>query len=570
MAELWQTLSQVHPEYRYYSDSWRWPFWRDSYEGGRRFHDAGYLIQHPRETSSSWAFSYRKQFAAYRSYGRDVAIDWKSRLFGPGVAFNLQETDPRGPEAEFYRDLWADIDLLNHDGLAFAKKLVEVVFGVGMCGVFVDVTQLPDLNSPIVNLAQAERAGVRPYVRRVEPENILDWDWKPDGSLAWIKFRDRSGLGRTWSEPWGDQSIRAPDMDINWSDPNLTPAYKYRYFIVTDREVIRYSPTGEDRQFREERFDHNLERLPFVRFYWTEQGGCTMFMPPPIEEIYSFAHNIYQKRSGLSEIMQNQMFAILFMVGELAGKGQGQGKEPDKGQNEPFEIGTLRAVGLADGTGFAPFFASPDTNLVAAHLRGIEDDRATIRELARGVGTTRVDDKVRAASGRAHQYETDPLTTLLSGIGDTLEKPFTDLFNLIHLRSRYAKNDFRGWVKFPDELIMRGTLEEAQETNAICETLRLSPKACEITLRKFANSAISKVSTTEEMAEVISEISSGTPQYVESIERAMTGKPENLENQNGNGTGKSDIEPGNEGDGTDRDQEQPGPRLNLARNRAVA
>lgn len=540
MADIRASLQCVHPEYTAFSDTWKWPFWRDSLAGGRQFHDGAYLIQHPREYKSPESYTFRKKFSAYESFGQDVANDWVARMFGPGLDFALCAPTAGADEVEFCSELWEDFDLLGNSAPVLCKDIAYRSLSYGSAGAVIDVTSPGDSPS---TLLEAEEMGIRPYVRVIDPWHVLDWRFDPQGNLEWVKIREAVELPRNWDQPFRGSNL---PQEINPFALNVaTPVVPvtYRYFVI-ERDVIRRFDTVDGKSYTESDFPHKLGEVPFQMFYWNPQRKGEMFQASLLEEIYQFAFLVYQKRSCLAEIMENQGFSILFIAGRLGDLG------------DKIEIGTSRALGVSGGEGFPPFFASPDPELITKHIDSINHDIEAIKRRAKGVGVSRVDDKVREASGRSKLFDIDPLTTLLRMCGDTMEPAFNNLFEMVHYRSIYGSEMYSGRAIFPDSVYLRGVIEEAQETQSIISTLKFSETAVRVALRTFANSILSKAAEPDEMELIYKELEEA-PLNTLMPDQQMNG-PKGMTD------GSTDNNQTGQGSGTGGNPEQPGPRVSLA------
>lgn len=518
--DIRSSLQQVHEDYFEYVPLWE--FWEDSSIGGHRYASGNkYLIEHPREKDEPGAYDYRSRLATYESHGSEIAEDWIARLFGPGLDFSIiSPTVKQARVVQYANAIMGNIDLLNNDIINFCKKVSRVALAMGSCGVAVDVTPGREAN----NLAEAFDVGLRPYCRTIMPQNILDWQFDSEGQLEWVKIRERAILPRRWNDSNGNALLSVTNV--------LTNGVTYRYFIIDKETIRRYEPVTND-QWAETSYVHGLGSVPFQMFYWRTPESGRMFQNSLLEEVYGFDKLIFNMRSGLCDLMFNQMFPIFVMA--LTG--------PQKDAGSEIGLGARRALGAPGGAGFPPFYVSPDSSLVTAHLEAIKDCESAIKRLSKGVGMTLVDDKVREASGRAKAFDSDPLSTMLREAGDTQEPAFMHLLELIHRRSPFANEEFTGRSKFPDSIVLRGVLEEREDTSAVCEVLAESETACRLIKQHFARQVLRSIWRQDEMDQVMNEIK-GAPIEVK-------------EDGNQSGTGSYNTPTDRQPDG----QEQRGPRV---------
>jgi len=536
---LTSALLQIHPEYSLYQD--KWTFWQDSSIGGCRYESKDeYLIEHPREKDEKHAYEWRKSLATYESHGKQVAEDWIARLYGPGLDFALVSPDKADDSTlHLVNSITDDIDLLGTNLINFAKGIDWTVITQGCCGAVVDVP--PDVVAD--NLGQAIEMGLRPYCRKIEPQNILDWEFDRQSKLEWVKIREVATIPRRWNET---QQLTMPAQSLIASaNPPIAGQIYYRYFVIDRSSITRYEPTINSNEFIQYGpIPHNLGIVPFQMFYGKPASPGLMFQPPLIEEIYGFDKLIYNELSGMTDLMFNQMFSIL----TIAKMG---GKQNDKA----VPIGTLRALGYPGGTGAPPSFISPDARLVEVHLKAIEYAEKAIKRISKGVNVTMVDDKVREASGRSKAFDSDPLTTLLRELGDNQEPAFRNLLALIHKRSPFADKPVSVRAKFPDSIVQRGVLEEREDTVAACQVLSCSETATRLMVQNFASQVLRSIWSSEERDKVLKEIE-GAP--LNAIIAQMLGASGEEENGSGSDPNSQELRPG---EGSPRDSEQPGPRV---------
>lgn len=546
MAESVESaLLTVHPEYTEYTN--KWPFWIDSSQGGAKFvGNKNYLIKHPREQDEPGAFEFRLALAAYESHGKQVADDWISRLLGPGLDLSIvspAEADKRS--LEFFNGVSADLDLLGTDLRSFTKKILFKAITLGACGVVVDVSS----DQPVENLSQAIISGVRPYCRAFNPPDILDWEFDRRCQLNWIKIRELAQSPRDWNSP---PSGRIPvQTEIALASQALVRNNVYRYYILDRQSIRRFEPINDGASHVEaEPVFHNLGQVPFQMFYGKSPDAGHLFTEPLIEEIYWFDHLIYNTRSGLTDLMFNQMFPIL-TVAVMGGNSF----------DKTMGVGGRRAFGYPMGSGSPPNFIGPDARLVEAHLKAIEDCEKAIKRIAKFGGMTSVDDKVREASGRSKAFEADPLTTQLRSIGDEQEPAFRNLFNLIHKRSAYGEKTFTGRAKFPDSIVLRGVLEEREDCAAAMEILSPSETALKVLIQHFANQVLPSIWTDEQRDLIMKEIEAAPLNAI--LQRLSQDGGNNVGGNDDTGS-SSDSGTGRPLERAPRDQEQPGPSVRAA------
>jgi len=499
-SPLAERLRVTHPEYDTYERvvdpsllavSSKWEFWRDSFTGGGGYEDKTYVIKHPRESDSPKLYAYRQSFSKFVNEAEAVASDWISRLFGPGLSMSMVDPKERSASpTNLANEIEGDFDLLQNSMLEFTAEAASESLSMGMCGVFVQVHN-PSTTTEMT-LADAEEIGVRPFCRIVSPENIRNWEWDKNGRLKWALIREQVLPERLFNSLIAPLQPRGKEAEI-----------LDRYVYLDDRQIQVFEPTPDGNDYiPQEPLLHDLGRIPLTRIYWSRPKPREMFAKPLLDQVYQLQHLIYNLRSGLSELMTNQMFS-LFVVGLASGarKRQEGDKEIDN------VVGTSRGFAAPFGAGFPPFFASPDASIPEVHQRYIASLEKVIARISRKGPHTLVDDgKVQDASGRAKAFDQDEMSSFLRKSGDRLEPAFRELLTTVWKRSTLGTQLFSGIVKFPDSFLLRGSMEEAEETLAICQAAPESETACRIAKRRFVTSVLRSEATEEEMKAMVTEI----------------------------------------------------------------
>jgi hypothetical protein len=137
-----------------------------------------HLPRHPRESSED--FRDRKRAVSWRGYSKLALRIWTSALFGKPVAREL-------PAA--LAELVPDTDRQGTPAPLFFKRTAEQALTYGVSFVQVDLPALPE-GQEIKTMADAQAAGIRPYLISHPPQDILDWDHAPDGSINWVAIKD--------------------------------------------------------------------------------------------------------------------------------------------------------------------------------------------------------------------------------------------------------------------------------------------------------------------------------------------------------------------------------------------
>ncbi|MDR2892998.1 MAG: phage portal protein [Deltaproteobacteria bacterium] len=178
-------FEQEHPLYKKMLPTYRRN--HDLYEGGTAIERTSggesdkknkYLTRHPLEKGAQYAI--RVQRAAYRNYAAPT-VD----LFASSVTDGVERAGVE--EIARLKPLLTDCDRQGGTPDSFFKGVLTQAAAVAVEFVLVD---MPQAEAPANTEAEAQRAGLQPYFVRVPFDNVIAWDFDPDGSLAWAVQRD--------------------------------------------------------------------------------------------------------------------------------------------------------------------------------------------------------------------------------------------------------------------------------------------------------------------------------------------------------------------------------------------
>jgi hypothetical protein len=137
-----------------------------------------YLTRHPLEKDEQYAIRVRR--AAYRNYAAPI-VDLFSSSVTDGVdrqgVARISRLDP----------LLRDCDRQGNTPERFFKDVITRAAAVGVEFVLID---MPEAAAPAFTEAEARLSGLLPYFVRIPAENIIAWDFAPDGSLDWAVQRE--------------------------------------------------------------------------------------------------------------------------------------------------------------------------------------------------------------------------------------------------------------------------------------------------------------------------------------------------------------------------------------------
>lgn len=157
---------------------------RALYEGGRLFkaHLDEFLPQRPMESPDRHTL--RKQEAVYRNYLGPIIDFFTSLLFtSKPVAKAKVGKDVVEEPGDYYEAFRKDCDRGGTDIDALFKRLLTDALVAGVSWVRIGH---PVAESDPRNLAEFERSGIGDsWIRQVDNEDVLDWDYDDSGVLEW-------------------------------------------------------------------------------------------------------------------------------------------------------------------------------------------------------------------------------------------------------------------------------------------------------------------------------------------------------------------------------------------------
>lgn len=512
-----QFLEALDPEYVEFVNDWS--FWEDSFIGGSRYNQRGHLYQHPREKYESYLT--RLQLAVYQNYTKDTGEDWNAKLFGPGFAVSLDEPQAQGSRASIVTAWEKDIDLLGSDlfGFLYEAALEAACYGTVGC-----VTQVFNELGEDITVLDAEQNpdAVRPYVTLIPPWNITRFGFDRFKRLKWVLIRESTYLEKDYDE-W----VQMP-MD----NANPLEAF-FRYFYLDREKIVRFDPTDRG-TWKESSIRHNLGRLPFTRVAYLRPERNRFFSRPPTEDISLMSRLIYNLRNGVVEMSESQMFPMLV----TSGKGPiPTGGEENESKDNPnaLEVGKTRGLNIPLGTDFPPHYISPDADIQRVQREYIRDLERAINQMAREGGYSLVDTGgSRDASGRAKAFDIDKLTAFLREVGKCLRRSFRDVLTTFWERSIFENEEFKGFIKFPEDFHLRGSIELAEEALALDSAIQESPTARQVIRKRFVKAALAQDMTEQEEQAIADEIENAEylTEFEMEEETAMMGNAQDLAGPN--------------------------------------
>jgi hypothetical protein len=209
--------------------------YKDLYAGGEqlRVHASEYLVRRHKEPGQVYEERLSRVF--YQNYIGSI-IDWYAATLirrEPSILF----TGAGSAARDFYNLLSEDCDLKGtRISEYFRQRFVQTL----VCGASYIVVDFPRMNGAALNRADEDASGrSRAYLVDYTPDEIINWNYNPQGGLDWIVIRTSC-------------LQQSQVTDANWE--------RETRWIYYDRENFRiYRRTGDDKSI--ELVDQGLHGL---------------------------------------------------------------------------------------------------------------------------------------------------------------------------------------------------------------------------------------------------------------------------------------------------------------------
>ncbi|MEO7651379.1 MAG: hypothetical protein ABIZ80_13020 [Bryobacteraceae bacterium] len=179
-------INREHPEY--VAKKAMWKKYRDLYSGGERMREQAteYLVRRSKEPVD--VYQERMSHVFYENYIGSI-IDWYSAtLFRREPLLICEGLNDGG--REFFNSFTEDCDLKGTNLSEFFRQQLVHTLVFGRSYIAVD---FPRFNQPVANRAEEDASGrSRAYLVEYTPEEIINWSYGADGTLAWIVIRTSS------------------------------------------------------------------------------------------------------------------------------------------------------------------------------------------------------------------------------------------------------------------------------------------------------------------------------------------------------------------------------------------
>jgi len=306
-----EALRKRHPLYvRRLRD---WDFYLSSYEGGAAYLGPSNIFRYVKEPESAYIERLRR--AAYYNYCAPIVDLYNAHLFRQGA---VRITDD-GALVEFFED----VDGFGTPMDAFMKEAECLAQVFGKMHVVVDQ---PATRREPQSAAEAQRLNLRPYLVKLDPRDLVNWQMDEAGALVWARIRERSGRGE---------------------DPFEESAQGHYYRTWTRTGWFLHTAEGELKG----RGEHGAGRVPIATLYDRSSKTRPFMGISTLEDIAYINRQINNWASSLDEFILKQCFSHLFYP---------EGMFESSGRDELVEFGMNNATAFPRDAAQVPFYLAPE------------------------------------------------------------------------------------------------------------------------------------------------------------------------------------------------------------------
>lgn len=251
-----------------------------------------YLPQFPRETDKAY-----EARLALTILTRNMFEEASNKITGK-VFKNPVAVENVPSIAEEWLD---DIDLVGNSLTRFAQGIFRTALQKGMAHVLVDYPKVP----ASATRADEKRMGARPYLVRLEPEDVIAVYTKiVDGieRVQHVRYRHTS-IER---DGWGEKTVER----IHVREPGIYQIWEK----IKDQD-------NKESWVMIESGSVTIQDVPFVTFYANRTG--VMMAKPPLESVADITLAHWQTGSDYRNILSAVMFPIFYATGIDKGEGDG-------------------------------------------------------------------------------------------------------------------------------------------------------------------------------------------------------------------------------------------------------
>lgn len=178
-----KALQYCHPDYLQFSPKWK--KYLDFYESEDIYR---FLHKHGRETEPCYDSRVKRGY--FYNYVASVVDLFVSYLYHAPIT---RPVPGKGVLSDVYKD--ADRRGTSYD--LFIQQSATFAQVAGHTGILVDIPREPE--GGFANEAERKAANHRPYLTRIQAEQITDWELDEDDNFEWVKILIARPQGRDWT-----------------------------------------------------------------------------------------------------------------------------------------------------------------------------------------------------------------------------------------------------------------------------------------------------------------------------------------------------------------------------------
>lgn len=438
---------------------------RNAYYGTGGFESGDYLAPHKRELLEN--YENRKAIAYFLNYVAPVVNSHVDPVFRKEA-----QRDWKGSGSEQWEAFYKDADCGGYSLPRVMKRAAQESKLFGVTFVVLDNVQ-----EPPPTLAEVLERRALPYLCTVTPDRVVDWKADRQGRLTSITYTEVID-GHSQSDE--DYCLRT------WTRAD---------WKLTNRSKDKTHESGM----------HNLGIVPVIP-YFSRPAQPGKLKPP--SEFLSIARtnlHLFQLCSWLSEMLQNQTFAVLTY--------------PVKDNNVPAKlaVGTNNALGFDGSLSHAPEFIAPPADPAATMQKQIDN---LIQEIYRMAALSFVTGTKEAASGVAKGWDYETTNRILADFAANSEHVEIRIAALFAL---WTNTSLEYSCKYPDDF---GLLDVAAELDqaGIIKDFGIQSKTLLVELVKKILNVYFPDLATEIFDKIIAEIETAGLDAMESAAKYIQGE----------------------------------------------
>jgi len=371
-----------------------------------------------------------------------------------------------------FNELYVDADLRGNSLDRFMQETGTRAFIAGHVGVLVDAPSASEGGTPRTE-AERKRRKFRPYLVRIAPNDIVDWELDSNGDFVWVRIKEETTDSR---EPLSLETVEGKAVVI--------------YRTWTRKEFLVHKIDGQGTVTLLDDGNHSLGEVPLVIVYNKRKKSANLVGESSIDDISLLNLAILNWMSMLDEEVYSKCLSLLTLKRAAA---EGSSADVEIGSNNILEYPEER-----------PGYISPPTDPGEFIQKLVRDSVEEIYRIARmGGGGSGI--KIQESkSGIAYAYEFNETNQALCDKADQLELAEMKIHRLF---AKWYGMEFEGSVAYPDEFGVEdlgAELEFLIKTRSAITSLTAKRELEKRTIKKLLQNQVDSVI----MARIMSEIDS--------------------------------------------------------------